>query len=91
MVQLGKPDSARENLHAIWDKFIPRKMREYQQPSGSQPDNKYDKELSFKWAQDLKKKIDRHSIVIGSDCVDIHDSQRCALAWAFEANTYVCS
>ena len=91
MVQWGEPDSAEENLHAVWDSLIPQKMRRYKKPDGPQPNNTYDKDLSFGWARDLKKKIEKHSIVFGSDCVDIYDSQKCALVWASQANKFVCS
>ncbi|KIW87963.1 uncharacterized protein Z519_11548 [Cladophialophora bantiana CBS 173.52] len=91
MVQWGKPGSREENLHEIWDKFIIQKLREYKQPRESDPDNVYDKQISVKWAADLKEKLDDGSIDVSRECTDIHEAQKCALEWASQANAFICT
>ncbi|OCT45251.1 Nuclease PA3 [Cladophialophora carrionii] len=91
MVQWGKPGSREEDLHQVWDKLIIQKLRDYKKPSGSDPDNEYDKKLSLKWAQELKRKLDGGTFDLSEECTDISKAQKCALTWASEANGYVCS
>ena len=91
MVQWGKPTSKEEDLHAVWDKFIIQKLREYKKPREADPHNVYDKKLALAWATELKEKLDDGGIDVGHECIDTKKAQKCALAWASEANAFVCS
>ncbi|OQV06883.1 hypothetical protein CLAIMM_11397 [Cladophialophora immunda] len=93
MVQWGKAGSKKEDLHQVWDKLIIQKLRGYKKPRESDPANEYDKHLAADWAADLKAKLDdgRSIDVSAGECTDIASAQRCALAWASEANAFICS
>lgn len=91
MVQWGNPNTEKEKLHQVWDSLIIKKHLEYKQPRHADPNNTYDKELSWAWAINLKKKIDRGVFDLTAECVDIRTAQKCALKWAGEANKFVCS
>ncbi|KIX08665.1 uncharacterized protein Z518_03322 [Rhinocladiella mackenziei CBS 650.93] len=91
MVQWGRPDSQPEKIHEVWDSLIIKKLRGYKRPRGPDPDNVYDKELSLDWANDLKAKMDGSAIDVARECVDISKPEQCALKWAGEANSFICS
>ncbi|OAL37675.1 hypothetical protein AYO20_03182 [Fonsecaea nubica] len=93
MVQWGAADSRKEDLHQVWDKLIIQKLRGYKKPRDADPDNEYDKQLSAKWAADLKKRLDvgRGGVDVSDECTDITTAQECALAWASEANAFICT
>ncbi|KAH0848690.1 hypothetical protein FOPE_02598 [Fonsecaea pedrosoi] len=93
MVQWGAADSRKEDLHQVWDKLIIQKLRGYKKPRDADPDNEYDKQLSVKWAADLKKRLDvgRGGVDVSDQCTNITKAQECALAWASEANAFICT
>lgn len=90
MVQWGKPSTRKEDLHQVWDTLMIQKLRDYKRPRDGDSDNVYDKAVSLAWAAELKEKLDEGKIDVGSECVDTGRGQKCALAWASEANAYIC-
>ncbi|KAF2199179.1 S1/P1 nuclease [Delitschia confertaspora ATCC 74209] len=76
---------AKMNLHSTWDKEIPHKYR------GLPPVDRGDPVLKAeakKWADELS---DSTSTDRDVGCTDITNPQTCALEWANEANSYICS
>ena len=45
----------------------------------------------MKWAEQLSQAAIQAGNATVDECTDIQDAETCALAWATEANTYVCS
>ncbi|KIY04162.1 uncharacterized protein Z520_00854 [Fonsecaea multimorphosa CBS 102226] len=94
MVQWGKASSKEEDLHQVWDTLIIQKLRGYRKPHerSHADNNEYDKQLTAQWATELKGKLDEDGgIDVSDECTDIAMPQKCALAWASEANAFVCS
>jgi len=50
-----------------------------------------EKEVAMKWVEQLSAAAIRAGISTADECTDITDAEGCALQWATEANTYVCS
>lgn len=76
-------NSMKTNLHSIWDNEMPEKH-----VPGSRADEKED---AMKWAEQLSEAATRAGNTTSDECTDIQDAEGCAVAWATEANTYVCS
>lgn len=79
------------NLHSIWDTEILEKYA----GSGDKADEKSD---ATNWANALdgRRRTARHDgtrtrAIVLAECSDVQDAQGCALAWATEANSYICS
>lgn len=93
LVQWGT-EKREEKLHEVWDTHIIKKLVGYKQPRHADPNNVYDKSLSLGWATQLKARNDAMvgaAALAASECVDISTPEKCALAWAGEANKFVCS
>ncbi|MCJ1249657.1 hypothetical protein MMC30_006883 [Trapelia coarctata] len=71
------------NLHSIWDTEMPEKH-----VPGPKADEKED---AMKWAEQLSGAATQADNTTLDECTDIQDAEGCALVWATEANTYVCS
>lgn len=93
MVQWGKQGSKLEKLHQVWDSLIIQKLIGYKQPTGPDPTNIYDKSLARTWASKLKARLDAGllDVTTTAECIDIKTAEKCALAWAGEANKFICS
>lgn len=91
MVQWGKPGSAKEKLHQVWDSLIIKKLLKWKQPAEADPDNVYDKGLSGHWAIKLKEKLDEGEFNLAAECINIATAEKCALKWANEANAFICT
>ncbi len=50
-----------------------------------------EKRDAMKWAEQLSATAIRAGNSTADECTDITNAERCALEWATEANTYVCS
>ncbi|ORY18925.1 S1/P1 nuclease, partial [Clohesyomyces aquaticus] len=74
----------KENLHSIWDKDIPHKMRGL--PS-SEGDDVELKGAAKEWADELFGKNEAREECTASEWKGAED---CALEWAGESNKYVC-
>jgi hypothetical protein len=78
----------RENLHGIWDTDIIHKL------NGLKHTEKHneEKEAAAKWADQLYSGNSAKGITTADgECVDLSDPEKCAMQWAIETNTYVCS
>lgn len=77
---------AHNNLHAVWDKYIPDKI------TGTKNSAHHDEEVESarKWADKL---CNANAARDGDPlaCGDVQNPSVCSLPWASEANTYVCS
>jgi S1/P1 Nuclease len=75
---------AKTELHAVWDTNIVHTIVGL--PSSAKHDEQ--KDAASTWATQLynsnKKSIDKQ-------CIDVNNPQQCAMKWAAEANTYICS
>ncbi len=76
-------NSTHTNLHSIWDTEMPEKHI-----PGLKANEKRD---AMKWAEQLSATAIRAGNSTADECTDITNAERCALEWATEANTYVCS
>lgn len=75
------------NLHAIWDSDILEKH------AGSGPKSA-EKEDAQAWAETLfsaAASTPSLNVAEGDDCLDVSTAEKCALEWANEANSYICS
>jgi len=75
-------DGRRTNLHSIWDTNIPEKMR-----------GKHNLQATAKaWATELfqaaQSRLGPNSLA--AECQDLNTAEKCALAWATEANAWIC-
>ncbi|MCJ1428103.1 hypothetical protein MMC29_006011 [Sticta canariensis] len=90
------------NLHSIWDTEILEKHA----GSGDKADEKSDAanwanaldggSSSVSPQPESRRKTARHDgmrtrAIVLDECSDVQDAQECALAWATEANSYICS
>ena len=50
-----------------------------------------EKEAAASWAEDLHAANQAKGLAISRECEDIQNAQGCALRWANEANSHVCS
>ena len=71
------------NLHSIWDTEILEKHA-----GGPKADEKAD---AVAWADALDNALDNAQSGFASECTNIQDATSCALAWANEANSFICS
>ena len=69
------------DLHAVWDSLIIEKYLNWREG-----DDEYS--AAKGWADQL---YNAGPSVIGSECDDVQDAQGCALAWATEANKWICT
>ncbi|OCK74962.1 phospholipase C/P1 nuclease, partial [Lepidopterella palustris CBS 459.81] len=75
------------NLHGIWDKEILHKrigLKESAKDAEIQP-------AAAKWADALFSGNSATGLTTVDECTDVSAAQTCALAWATEANAYICS
>ena len=79
-------DGKRTNLHSVWDTLVPNKHRHREEWGGGGRES--EEEAAFLWAKELFDS-DGEAGDVGGECV--HDAAGCALEWASESNTYVCS
>lgn len=79
-------DGKHTNLHSVWDTLVPNKYRKRDEWGGGGRDS--EEEAAFLWAKELYDSDGRAGDV-SEECVN--DAASCALEWASEANTYVCS
>jgi hypothetical protein len=78
---------AKNNLHAVWDKDIPHKICSLK----TSATHDEQKAAAQAWADKLQEEhLERVESVMG-ECADMSAPDKCSLAWAREANTYVCS
>jgi hypothetical protein len=75
---------ARNNLHAVWDRDIPHKILGL----SSSPSQADQRAAAKRWADSLYNAADGDP---NSECADILDPATCSVAWAREANAFVCS
>lgn len=74
-------DGARTNLHSAWDTLIPKKHAGGAGGGGADSEM----EAAWVWATRLYREDDGQE----KECVS--DAAKCALEWASEANSFVCS
>ncbi|KIW95516.1 uncharacterized protein Z519_04101 [Cladophialophora bantiana CBS 173.52] len=74
-------DGRRTNLHSVWDTLIPHKY------AGTGHDDEF--VAAWLWAQKLSGDDDDDETRLEGEC--LYDAADCALSWAREANSYVCS
>ncbi|OAP60378.1 hypothetical protein AYL99_05380 [Fonsecaea erecta] len=82
-------DGRHTNLHSVWDTLIPNK---YAGPGHHGDDDDDDDEFAaaWLWAHQLSDAATAAEEGKGEgEC--LHDAAACALSWAGEANSYVCS
>lgn len=78
---------ANNNLHSVWDKFIPHKICSL----GASPPPDEEKSAAQKWANKLFSANQKRGVTPASECHDIKSPNNCSVAWATEANKLVCS
>lgn len=73
----------RTNLHAVWDSMIIEKLLGWREG---------DEEQSFAkdWANKLYE-ADSSEVHLQGECDDVQNAKGCALAWASDANKWVCA
>ena len=79
---------SKENLHGIWDTDIIHKI------NGLKHTEKHNQEkaAAAKWADSLYSSAQANGIAsTAGECTDIQDPETCAMQWAAETNSYVCS
>jgi hypothetical protein len=85
-------DCSDMNLHSVWDTEIPNKhrgvARHIRPPAKKEA---VEKEAAASWAEDLHAANQAKGLAMSKECGDIQKAQRCALSWANEANSHVCS
>jgi hypothetical protein len=74
------------NLHSVWDKYIPHKIC-----LKTSTTNEEEKVAAQQWADKLHVDhvVKGESII--KECADMRAPDKCGLAWAKEANIYICS
>ena len=77
----------RTNLHSVWDTDIPYKYRGLHHGIHKQ----VEKEAAALWAEELYTQQISNGTDIKSECSNVRAAQECALIWASEANSYICS
>jgi hypothetical protein len=77
---------ANNNLHSVWDKYIPHKMRGIKPTSTNQEE----KDAAAKWADELFTLNKRNGISAKGECAKISDPNSCSLTWARESNSWIC-
>lgn len=77
-------DGNETNLHAVWDTYIPEKMR-----------GGYGLDKAKEWAEDLADEITKgefKDVAKGwLEGIDVNDPVGTSMAWARDGNSYVCS
>ncbi len=76
-------DGKQENLHAVWDRWIPEKAAKARDVSY--------KAAAQKWAKKLHDAAGSDSADSTPACDDLRDAQGCALIWASDSNKFICS
>jgi hypothetical protein len=86
-------DCSDMSLHGVWDTEIPTKHRGFTRHI--RPPAKRDaaeKEAAASWAADLHNANAAKGLVATlNECDNVQTAQRCALKWATEANSFICS
>ena len=77
----------RTNLHSVWDTDIPYKYRGLHHGIHKQKE----REAAALWAEELYSQQIANGTDIDEECSNVRAAQHCALTWATEANSYVCS
>lgn len=75
---------ARNNLHAVWDRDIPHKILGL----SSSPSQADQRAAAKRWADSLQRSS---PAAAEPECADVLDPDTCTVAWAREANAFVCS
>lgn len=73
-------DRRHTNLHSVWDTLIPNKHAAGENET----------EAAFLWAQKLYAEDPGPDNSMEDKCQDLNDIEGCALAWAADANKWVC-
>ncbi|KAF2502307.1 phospholipase C/P1 nuclease, partial [Lophium mytilinum] len=73
----------RENLHGVWDRAMPHKLRAL---DPAESEKGVLKAAAAAWAAELYAREKGHV----AQCDDVETAQTCALEWASEANAWVC-
>ncbi|KAF2269120.1 phospholipase C/P1 nuclease [Lojkania enalia] len=76
-----------QNLHSVWDKEIPHKMRGLKAKEG---EDKIMKEAAAEWADELFAANGMHGDWVVKECSNVRTAEKCALVWATEANQWIC-
>jgi hypothetical protein len=80
-------DIKTHNLHHVWDTNIPHKICGLK--TTAKPEQ--EKAAAQEWASRLVAEQRAGGVVAAAECADVANPDTCSLAWAGEANRYVCS
>jgi hypothetical protein len=75
------------NLHSVWDTEIPethRGVAHREKPAA-------EKDEAASWAEDLFSSNQARGLTTSAECKNIRKAQDCALKWANESNSFICS
>jgi hypothetical protein len=78
---------SRNNLHSVWDKYIPHKIVGLK----TDPTHVEEKDAAKQWAGSLySAAMAEGRVDPKAECADVHQTDSCSVPWAQEANSWVC-
>jgi hypothetical protein len=80
-------DIKTHNLHHVWDTNIPHKICGLKTVATPEQE----KEAAQAWAARLVAEQRANGVVAAAECTHVANPDTCSLAWAREANRFVCS
>jgi len=75
---------AHNNLHSVWDTYIPHKILGL----STSPSQQEERTAAKSWADELYSDSPQ---VLSAECSDVLDPDHCTIGWAEESNALVCS